>query len=590
MVTSGSGMVRIGVVGAGVSGLVCARTIAEAFPESVALTVFEWGRGAGGRTARRRVDKQLSDGSQLGFDHAAPYFHCGEDVDSIASRLLSGWEAKGWVLPWDGEFLEVSMGDASKSSANVPWASRSEDKRLRRWVAYPASNSLCKAMAAELVDVHYAQIQYGQHVTEAKRNLSGQGAKWTVSVQDRGTKETLAHELDYLILTDKLLVQENKYGVLPSDYIGELARANGVQSTCVAVLMVAFPQGSLNTSAPFSTISVEGHPVLTQIIRDSAKPGREAQADVLVVHSTESYAASRLKDDWFEDEDVAKGELLRELTEFLHEAELFQHPPPEPLFAQAHMWDCAQPRSADLLGKPLGCHLSLSKDGGEQGGAAPALSAILSSFLLDAPERLGACGDFCSAEGGVMGAAVSGFELGRAVVGEVTAIAAAGTDFSGMWVRDNDASEGLVEYLRAHGHPDKRAEQSASRVYVQTWERGYGESKELGGLGGGRDEALVWTVETEATNHLTGDREISRRITYTLGTWEERFTGGSTLFGDRPGTVRRNTSWQLQPGASTGVAHVTTSETPIGREETRRWLKVYCVFCCGPAVNPTQMQ
>ena len=575
MVGSGSGMVRIGVVGAGVSGLVCARTIAEAFPESVSLTVFEWGRGAGGRTARRRVEKQLGDGSQLGFDHAAPYFHCVEDVDSIASRLLSGWEDKGWVRPWHGEFLEVSMGAASKSSTNVPWG-RSEDKRLQRWVAYPASNSLCKAMAAELLDVHYARILYGQHVTDAKRNLSGQGANWTVSAQDRGTKETLAHELDYLILSDKLLVQENKYGVLPSDYCGELALANGVQSTCVAVLMAAFPQGSLGTSASFSTISVEGHPVLSQIVRDSAKPGREAQAEVLVVHSTESYAASRLKGDWFEDEDAAKAELLRELTVFLQGAELFQSPPPEPLFAQAHMWDCAQPRSTDLLGKPLGRQLSFSSVGGE-GGAAPAVSAVPSPFLLDAPECLGACGDFCSAEGGVMGAAVSGFELGRAVVGEVSAFAAAGTDFSGTWVRDNDASEGLVEYLRAHGHPDKRAEQSASRVYVQTWERGNGKGNEGGGGRDGRDEALVWTVETQATNHLTGDREISRRITYTLGAWEESFGGGSTLFGDRPGTVRRNTSWQLQPGASTGVAHVTSSETPIGLEETRRWLEVLCI-------------
>eukprot|EP00951_Prasinocladus_malaysianus_P044134 scaffold562957_cov28-Prasinocladus_malaysianus.AAC.1 len=68
-----TGAVRVGLVGAGVSGLVFAKSLQESFPAGhVSLTVFEWGRGPGGRTARRRA--QTEDGAALAFDHAAPYF------------------------------------------------------------------------------------------------------------------------------------------------------------------------------------------------------------------------------------------------------------------------------------------------------------------------------------------------------------------------------------------------------------------------------------------------------------------------------------------------------------------------------------
>ena len=68
-----SGRPRIGIVGAGISGLLCAERLRELLPDSE-LTIFEWGRGPGGRTARRRVRLDGSE-SQLSFDHAAPFFN-----------------------------------------------------------------------------------------------------------------------------------------------------------------------------------------------------------------------------------------------------------------------------------------------------------------------------------------------------------------------------------------------------------------------------------------------------------------------------------------------------------------------------------
>ena len=48
---------RVGIVGAGISGLLCAQRLLslQQAPGLLQVTVFEWGRGPGGRTAHRRA-------------------------------------------------------------------------------------------------------------------------------------------------------------------------------------------------------------------------------------------------------------------------------------------------------------------------------------------------------------------------------------------------------------------------------------------------------------------------------------------------------------------------------------------------------
>jgi len=81
---------RVGVVGAGISGLVCAKRLLELVPKQLEVTTLEWGRGPGGRTARRRVkigrhpidicysnnnsESQQQQIVEASFDHAAPFF------------------------------------------------------------------------------------------------------------------------------------------------------------------------------------------------------------------------------------------------------------------------------------------------------------------------------------------------------------------------------------------------------------------------------------------------------------------------------------------------------------------------------------
>jgi len=88
---------RVAVVGAGITGLTCARTLADA---GVEVVVLEKARGAGGRLSSRRTDHG-------GFDHGAAVLHRDEVTDvpgvelaSFAPRLAGrggrGFDPAGW--------------------------------------------------------------------------------------------------------------------------------------------------------------------------------------------------------------------------------------------------------------------------------------------------------------------------------------------------------------------------------------------------------------------------------------------------------------------------------------------------------------
>ena len=78
---------KISVVGAGISGCVCAYRLAKAGHE---VTLLEKGRGVGGRMSTRRMN-----GARI--DHGAQFFTVR---DSRINELLKIWQSKGVVVPW----------------------------------------------------------------------------------------------------------------------------------------------------------------------------------------------------------------------------------------------------------------------------------------------------------------------------------------------------------------------------------------------------------------------------------------------------------------------------------------------------------
>ena len=114
------------VLGAGLSGLACARSLADG---GWSVRVFDKARGVGGRMSTRRADGWL-------FDHGAQYFTVR---DKLFEGFVESWRRHGLVSEWDGEV--AVLGDGAK---------RSKDRRTRRFVGMPGMNSICRHLAAGL--------------------------------------------------------------------------------------------------------------------------------------------------------------------------------------------------------------------------------------------------------------------------------------------------------------------------------------------------------------------------------------------------------------------------------------------------------
>jgi renalase len=83
---------RAVVVGAGLSGLMAARTLNQ---RGFEVTVLDKGRGVGGRMATRRIT--APDGSTATFDHGAQFFTVR---DERFSELVEDWMRAGVVREW----------------------------------------------------------------------------------------------------------------------------------------------------------------------------------------------------------------------------------------------------------------------------------------------------------------------------------------------------------------------------------------------------------------------------------------------------------------------------------------------------------
>jgi renalase len=82
---------KFAIIGAGMAGLSCADVLAGAGHD---VTLFDKGRGPGGRMSTRRLATSLGE---VRFDHGAQYFTVR---DPAFVRLISGWSDLGIVSRW----------------------------------------------------------------------------------------------------------------------------------------------------------------------------------------------------------------------------------------------------------------------------------------------------------------------------------------------------------------------------------------------------------------------------------------------------------------------------------------------------------
>lgn len=242
-------MPSVAVIGSGLSGLIAARTLAD---HGIPVTVFDKGRGPGGRAATREVDADLA------FDHGAQYFTVH---DAIFRRHVQAWEQQGHVGEWTGRIIKLRQGREESTSPHT------------RYVGIPGMKSVGQHLARDLT------LKRETRIASCTRT----GSTWALT-GDHG--ESLG-SFDYLIST------------VPSPQVSELLldhpfaeRAARIPMTPCWAVMVAFEE---RLPVDWDGAFVHDSP-LGWVARNSSKPGRPAGRDCWVLHATAAWSAEHLEE------------------------------------------------------------------------------------------------------------------------------------------------------------------------------------------------------------------------------------------------------------------------------------------------------
>ena len=230
----------VAVIGGGLAGLICARTLQD---HDTAVTVFDKGRGVGGRTATRR----LGDTAQA--DHGAPWF---DAPDARLAPYLQSWQDMGLVEAWPAR-----LGDTGPAFVGV--------SKMR---------ALAEHLATDL------DIRHGVRVEALERGSGG----WYLR-----SPEGRAGPFDRVVVA----VPAPQAATLfePVTALASAAARASYAPTITAMVQFAAP-------VPSDTDVHRDVGPIQLAIRDSAKPGRaDSEGDTWVLHANAAWSGAQLEAD-----------------------------------------------------------------------------------------------------------------------------------------------------------------------------------------------------------------------------------------------------------------------------------------------------
>ena len=280
--------VKVAVLGSGISGSIAANFLNR--NSNIDCSVFEVGRGVGGRTSTRRMKHEQCN---LVFDHGCQYI---SPSTAEFTSLLESWP---FVKKWNANIYTHSNSNLNKSL---------EDKNKDIYVGYPHMNSIVKGLL-EGIEVN----------TESRANAAfNQESKKWILTKDK-TNEALG-EYDWLIVTDQLSAQKYRQDIgdaggdgdynnmnkntnyktqeIVGDYRQVMQKIGNMSSL---VLMVAFEKrlkfDNNNVDADVDGIRFNSHGVLGWAVREQSKPGRERDdaVECWTIQSTPEAAADLIQ-------------------------------------------------------------------------------------------------------------------------------------------------------------------------------------------------------------------------------------------------------------------------------------------------------
>lgn len=338
---------RVAIIGAGMAGISCAKALQQV---GFMVTLFEKSRGVSGRLSTRVTDAWQCD-------HGAQYFTARDPLfETEVQRWVAQDVARVWqprLMVFDGTGLVPKMDNANNT----------------RYVGYPSNHTPAKWLAKALNVVTESTV-IGIHQ---------QDKQWLVNVMEQGV---YPDSFDTVILA------------IPAPQAAQLLKhtsatlfnlCNAVKMRPCFALMLQFQQ---LIPCQFDGLFVQTG-ALSWVARDSAKPGRQANAEstseVWVLHAAAEWSTTHVE----ADRDWVAQEML---AAFHHLLKL----------------DTSVQSSAFVLQAPhqFSLHRWLYAD---------TATSITDIYHYDATERIGICGDWING-GKVQGAWLSGLHLAQALI------------------------------------------------------------------------------------------------------------------------------------------------------------------------------
>jgi hypothetical protein len=322
---------HIAVIGAGMAGIACARTLVQAGHQ---VTVFEKSAGIGGRMATRS--------SAFGtFDHGAQYFTVR---DPRFKRALD--TVPGLCRPWSANTVQV-LDELGRIAA----ASRPNGEA--HWVPVPGMKALTSRWALPLMEQQNVELE--TRVTRIERDAL-KPRQWQLHTDGPGDTQQVFSGFDKVLLampsvqTGKLLETSE----LADKFVAQLDK---VRVAPCWTLMLAFPQAvqpGLTTLGPQWSAARSTHHRIAWLARESSKPGRSA-VERWTVQASPAWSQEHLDDDATR----VQAKLLKAFAEVTGIRA-------EPAHVDIQRWSYA--KTTQPLGK---------------------------SHLWDAKNGIGVCGDWC---------------------------------------------------------------------------------------------------------------------------------------------------------------------------------------------------
>jgi renalase len=322
---------KIAVVGAGIAGIACARTLMQA---GLDVTVFEKSTGAGGRMSTRNSEFG-------GFDHGAQYFTVR---DARFEKALT--TASGLVRPWSANTVRILDELGRVVASSLP-------PKEAHWVATPGMNSLVRQWAQPLAAAGKLALQTQVSRIEADKLHP---ECWQLQTEGPDAQARVHSGFDAVVLA--IPSPQASALLLSSQLAKSLQAALGDVTVAPCwTLMLAFPQAVQPTMAylgPQWNAARSTHHRIAWLARESSKPGR-SPIERWTVQASPQWSERHLEDD----AERVKAKLLKAFTEVTGIRA-------EPPHADVHRWRYAQ--TTEPLGK---------------------------SHAWDAKSRIGLCGDWC---------------------------------------------------------------------------------------------------------------------------------------------------------------------------------------------------